>query len=220
MGGRDRSPAPSRESLQRLATGRYSDLVTATIAASSGKVALYACASTDQLMDAGSRQAADDIAAEGYCLVPGDATRSGRVGVTPAELPTALAAFFTDGALGEPLSEDRTPSPQRSMRVLYGITGAIVATCSSAWLESLASARGFEIGITATAAASRMVSVDGLRAVYAHADESGLASSADVVVVSRRPRSSSAASPTAIAPTSCPPPSPPPPRTGSWSFLR
>jgi phosphopantothenoylcysteine decarboxylase/phosphopantothenate--cysteine ligase len=169
----------TRAFAQRLAAGRYSDLVSATIAASTGKVVLFSPGAAD----VESQRAADTLAAEGFSVISGDDTRADRVSPSPGELPDALAALAAGGVMVIPARGEPRRAPQRPLRVAYAISGAIGAVCASAWLEGLA---GFEVAIIATNAASEMVAVEGLRSAYGapHVPApSGLAAWADVAVV-------------------------------------
>ena len=158
--------------LRRLARGRYSDLVSLVVANSRGRVVLFAA--EDPPADVAS-----ELEEEGFSLVAADPARRGRVGVSPGELVVALDDPYAARSGSEPA---KVVEP---LRVVYGISGAVVGVSASAWLEALTRA-GFEVAIEATAAAGRMVSEDGLKSVYGHVgpdDPAGLAAWSDVVVV-------------------------------------
>ena len=162
--------------LARLAKGRYSDVLSGAIAASRGKVVLFA---TEGAVES---SVLDDLQAEGFDIVR---TR----GLEPWDLPAILDAI-ADGrepALPEPLPPPRDV-PARTLRVVYGISGAISSVAAPVFLDELRAAGDFHLRIVTTEAARHMVSEAGLRALYDTPDAPGddpaaLAAWADAVIV-------------------------------------
>jgi Flavoprotein len=148
------------ELLRRLATGRYSDLVSLVVANSRGRVILFA--SAPEIDEATVRS----LEEEGFSLVAGP--------VSPSDLPAALD--------GRQVESAPRPEPREPLRVVYAVSGAVVAAASSAWLETLRAA-GCELAIVGTPTASEMVSIEGLSQVYGDAAPQEPAAWADVVVV-------------------------------------
>jgi phosphopantothenoylcysteine synthetase/decarboxylase len=151
------------ELLRRLASGRYSDLVSLVVANSRGRVLLFA---SSERIEEGTARSLEE---EGFSIVHDF--------VSPLDLAAALE--------GGKVESTARPEPGEPLRVVYGISGAVVAATSSAWLETLRDA-GCELAIVGTRAAAKMVSIDGLKSVYSAVsptEPADLAAWADVVVV-------------------------------------
>jgi hypothetical protein len=166
--------------LRRLATARYDDVLLAACAITRGRVILFAPYAAEDLDTGPFAQVVAHVREEGFDVIPAKDLH-----------PWNVAAIVEAILDGQPYDEllvplELPPSAADPIRVVYAISGAISAVAAPLSLDQLAWSGGFDLRILATAAAREMVSLEGLRQVYATAPHGGpteLGAWADVVIV-------------------------------------